>query len=117
MPGRAFRAPEWNYHCAAFAAEHVRAATGRDIWAELGSEGPPGSWRDAASLYRRQNVRSLAELVSRVLGEPVDRKLAMRGDIVMADGALGICRGELVEFLDRMLPLSRACCAWRVTKA
>jgi hypothetical protein len=59
-------------------------------------------------------VRTLADLVSKVLGPPVDPKRARRGDIVMVDGALGICRGEWVECLDRMQPLARGQKAWRL---
>jgi hypothetical protein len=112
-----FREPSWNDHCAECAAEHVRQSTGRDVWSELGCAGPPRGWREAADLYRRHGVSSLADLVTVVLGPSTDRRLAMRGDIVMVDGALGICRGELVEFIDRILPLSRASRAWRVVPA
>ncbi len=85
------------------------------MWAELG--GCPRSWAQAAVLYRRIGVRTLADAVTKVLGPPVDPKQAMRGDVVMVDGALGICRGELVECLDRMQPIARAQCAWRVIAA
>lgn len=102
--------PEWDGHCAELAAAHI---PGRDIWVELG--GCPRSWKEAGDLYRREGVRTLGELVTKVLGPPVDPKLARRGDIVMADGALGICRGDLCEFLDRMQPLERATAAWRAS--
>jgi hypothetical protein len=79
-------------------------------WSALG--GCPHSSTDARALYRRLGVCCLRDAVSKVLGDPVDPKLARRGDVVMVDGALGICRGEWVECLDRMQPLSRAECAW-----
>jgi hypothetical protein len=66
-------------------------------------------------MLKRLHVRSYKNAVSKVLGKPVDPKLAMRGDLVMVDNALGICRGDLVECMDRMNPMSRAECAWKVT--
>lgn len=101
--------PHWQGHCAEFAAREV-GKSGRDIWAELG--GCPRSWREAADLYRRLGCRSLAEVVTIVLGAPNDPRKAMRGDIVMIDGALGVCRGELAEFLDGMQPMTKATAAW-----
>jgi hypothetical protein len=85
---------------------------GRDIWAELG--GCPRSWREAADLYRRHGCRTLAEVVSKVLGPPIDPKRAMRGDVVMVRGALGICRGELADCMGAMVPMGEAEMAWPV---
>lgn len=102
----------WSCHCADLAVAQVRAATARDIWAELG--GRPSGWREAAALYRRLGVRSLAEAVGAVLGEPVDPKRAGRGDIAQAGWALGVVRGDLVEFTNAVLPLSCADRAWKV---
>lgn len=104
--------PSWERHCADIAIEHVNKATGRDIWAEIG--GKPGSHREAVELYKRNGARTLAGMVTKVLGPKVDVKLARRGDICMVDGALGICRGELVECFDRMQPLGRVTAAWRI---
>jgi hypothetical protein len=105
--------PDWaTVHCTEPAAELVLKATGRDIWAELG--GCPHSWREAAEIYRRLGVTNLKDAVSAILGPPVDLGHARRGDIAMVDGALGIVRGELVECLDRMQPIGRAACAWRI---
>lgn len=104
--------PDWDWHCADVAIQRVREATGRDIWAELG--GKPNNHREGAELYRRNGATMLADLVTKVLGPPVDPKRAMRGDICMVDGALGICRGEWVECFDRMQPLGRATAAWRI---
>lgn len=86
--------------------------TGRNIWGELG--GCPRNPREAADLYRRIGVRSLREAVGKVLGEEITPAFAMRGDVVMSQNALGICRGELAEFLDRMLPMKEVVSAWRV---
>lgn len=106
------RDPDWDFHCAEFAAAHVGATIGRDVWVELG--GCPRNAKQAAALYRRLGSRTLTEAVTGVLGEPIDPKLAMRGDIVMVDNALGVCRGDLVEFVDRMQPIGRAERAWRL---
>lgn len=97
--------PDWSLHCAEFAIP-------KDMWAKLG--GCPRSWRDAAELYRRLGVTNLKDAATAVFGEPVSVRQAMRGDIVMVDGALGICRGEWVECLDRMQPLARGQCAWHL---
>jgi hypothetical protein len=105
--------PEWSGHCAEPAVEQLKQATGRDLWAELGC---PRSWREAADFYRKLGVTNLNDAVTKVLGKPINPKCAMRGDIVMVDGALGICRGEWVECIDRMQPLARASYAWRVTR-
>lgn len=106
--------PDWRTrHCGELAVEAVDAASGRDVWAELG--GCPRDWREAAALYRRIGVRTLADAVTHVLGEPIAPRRAMRGDVVMVDGALGVCRGDWIECLDRMQPMKRAQKAWRVT--
>lgn len=104
--------PEWNWHCSDLAAEHIRKTTGRDIWAELG--GAPRNARQTADLFKRLRVRTYKNAISKVLGKPVDPKLARRGDIVMVDNALGICRGDLIECMDRMQPIGKAECAWRL---
>jgi hypothetical protein len=89
----------------------VKAASGRDVWAELG--GCPRSWREAAALYRRLDVRTLAEAVTKVLGEPIPTRRAMRGDIVMVNGALGVCAGEVAVCMGATLPMRYAQIAWR----
>jgi hypothetical protein len=106
------RDPDWDFHCTDHAIEHILKTTGRDVWRELG--GAPRNTKQAAALFRRLKVRSLKNAVTKVLGKPIDFKLAMRGDIVMVDNALGICRGDLIECLDRMQPIGRGQCAWRL---
>lgn len=103
----------WNFHCAEFALGEASKTLNRDLWQELG--GVPRSPRQLAGLYRRLSVTNIADATSAVFGEPIDPKQAMRGDVVMIDNALGICRGELVEMADRMQPLGRASKAWKVT--
>jgi len=99
--------PDWSFHCAAFSANQLE----RDIWSSLG--GCPKNCREAAKLYRRLGVRNLRAAVGKVLGPEISPSHAMRGDIVMAQNALGVCRGELAEFMDRMLPMKEVVCAWR----
>lgn len=105
--------PDWRTrHCAEPAVEAASAALERDIWAELG--GCPRSWREAAALYRRLGVRSLAEAVTEVLGPPIPSRQAMRGDVVMVRGALGVCRGELAECMGATVSMREAEHAWPV---
>lgn len=106
------RQPDWDGHCADHAVQWVVRQTGRDVWSELG--GCPGSPKEAAALYRRLRVRSLRKAVGKVLGKEIPVSRAMRGDIVMAQNALGVCRGDLAEFMDRMLPMRAVECAWPV---
>lgn len=107
--------PDWGTrHCAEPVVEAIQKATGRDIWAELG--GCPRSWREAAALYRRAGVRSLAELATKLLGPPANRRTARRGDIAMVRGALGIVRGEVIECMGAVVPLSDASLIWRARR-
>lgn len=100
-----WREPEWHCHCAEFA--DAKAGTG--LGETLG--GWPRSPREAADLFRRFGVRTMADLVSCLL-EEIPPLQAMRGDVVMVDGALGVCRGEWAEFMDRMQPMRKAQRAW-----
>lgn len=98
-------------HCAEPAVEAVFAACGKDVWAEWG--GCPRSWREAADLYRRMGVRTLAEAVTVAIGPPLASPLlAKRGDIVMVQGALGVCRGDIVECMGDNMPLDAVTIAW-----
>lgn len=104
--------PDWRTsHCAEPAVASADAASGRDIWTEIG--GCPRSWREAAALYRRLGVTNLADAVTKVLGPPIPRRQARRGDVVMAMGALGVCRGEIAVFMGGTLPMRAVERAWR----
>jgi hypothetical protein len=105
--------PDWDGHCAEPAVARLKEATGRDLWGELG--GCPRSWREAAAFYRKLGVRNLKGAVTKVLGKPQSPLRAMRGDIVLIGGALGVVRGDLVECLDGMKPIGAAECAWPIT--
>lgn len=97
--------PEWGCSCADFANE----ATGLHLERNIGML--PTDWREAAELYRRFGVSNLGDLLSQLLRE-VPVLQAKRGDVVMVDGALGVCRGEWAEFMDAMQPMKRATRAW-----
>jgi hypothetical protein len=111
---RAAKEPDWDFHCTDLAVAHVKAATGRDIWDELG--GAPRSARQAADIFRRLKVRTLKSAVVKMLGKPIPLPRVMRGDIVMVDNALGICRGEWIQCVETMLPIDRAECAWKLLR-
>lgn len=67
---------------------------------------------------RRLGVRSLSGVVSAVHGTPIDRRLAMRGDIVRRGWAMGVCRGETAEFYGaQTVPMAHVDEAWRVAWA
>jgi hypothetical protein len=103
--------PDWRtYHCGDLAAEAIRAASGRDVWPELG--GRPQSNREGAALYRRVGARTLRGVMTWLLGPPIDRRKAHRGDVVMVRGSLGVCRGEVAECLGAVVPMREVDLAW-----
>ena len=103
---------DWGrFHCADLAAEAVRQKSGRDVWALIGLPSPR-SWREAAAVYRRLGVRCLADAVTKVLGPPIDRRQARRGDVVMVRGSLGVCAGEMAICVGAIVPLREAEQAW-----
>jgi hypothetical protein len=110
--------PEWSWHCCDVAAAHVKELTGRDIAAEFGEM--PRSARAAADLYRRLGATDLEGVVSRLLGAAQPAASAMRGDIVLVKSgriaALGICRGEIIECADNVVPIGRAECCWPISR-
>lgn len=81
--------------CALFAAGAVKAMTGTD---PLAGAGRWKSQAGAARAIRRAGFASLEQGVSSLL-QPVEPVFAMRGDLVMAEGALGICAGAQAWFL------------------
>lgn len=105
---------DWSGHCAEPVAEEVRARSGRDVWAELG--GCPRSWREAAALYRRLGVTTLADAVTKALGAPLSStRKARRGDAVMVRGALGVCAGDVAVCSGATVPMREADKAWPST--
>jgi hypothetical protein len=106
------RDPDWDWHCAELAAAHVKEKTGRDVWKEVG--GCPRNAKQAAAVMRKLKARTLRSAVTKLFGRPVKPMLAMRGDLVMSNNALGVCRGEVAEFVDGLVHMAKAECAWRL---
>lgn len=82
--------------CAMFAAGAVLAMTGTDPAAEL--RGRYKSATGAARVLKRYGADDLAAWVSARF-EEVAPVFAHRGDLVMADGSLGICAGPAAWFV------------------
>jgi hypothetical protein len=98
-------------HCGDLAVEAIQAKQpGRDVWAELG--GRPKDWQETAELYRRNKCTTLAGVMTVLLGAPISPRQARRGDVVMARGSLGICRGEVAEFFDATISMREVEEAW-----
>lgn len=111
--------PDWRTrHCGELAFDAIAEARGcdaADLWAEVG--GCPRNWREAAAVYRRMGVRTLDGFMTAVLGPPIPRRRARRGDIVMVRGSLGVCRGDLAECLGATVPMREADLAWSASGA
>lgn len=106
-PMSAISDPDWQHNCVDLAAQ------GNDVWGLLG--GRPEGWRECAALYRRLGVRTLSGAVSAVLGPPyTSPRFARRGDVVMVRGALGVCRGEVAECIDKVWPMRSVERAWPI---
>lgn len=88
-------------------------ATGRDICETLGPS--PRRPRDWVALMRRVGAKNMAGVITSVHGAPIPTRAAMRGDIVKARWAIGICRGEHAEFYGGVLgSMADVDAAWRV---
>jgi hypothetical protein len=103
--------------CALFTAGAVAAMTGTD---PLGSV--RGKWRSQAGAgraIRQAGFASIEDWVSSLF-DPVEPVFVQRGDIVMIDGALGICIGKDAVFLAEEAPglnrrpIAHCARAWRV---
>lgn len=108
---------EWGQHdCSTWAMDVVAAMTGQD--------GPDwrGKYRTeigAARHLKKLGHDSLFAGVCDVLGPPLaTHKIAQRGDIVIANDALGVCIGaQLLQVAEDGLtacPMAAANWAWRV---
>lgn len=96
--------PDWSRNC-------VDVAGGEDAWILIG--GRPNSWREAAAIYRRLGVKTLADAVTALLGKPLSSpKQARRGDIIMVRGSLGRCCGEVAECLGAVVKMRDVDLAW-----
>ena len=107
------------HDCVLFAAGAVRAMTGAHL-----AKGVRGKYRGklgAASQLKRRGWASLEKMMDAHFQRVVPAH-AMRGDIVMAQGSLGICAGQRAWFAGdeanpdgpAFLPLKEWTAAWRV---
>lgn len=104
----------WAWNCADEQAARVKARSGIDAWVTLGVA-PPRSGREYAELLRAHGQRSLSGLVSIVLGKPIARARAARGDVVRRGWALGECVGDHARFYGgEMVPMRLVDEAWRI---
>lgn len=111
----------WGMHdCALWAADVVEAMTGRDP-----AESYRGRYttpRSAIKTLRDHGFADLGEAITDALGEPIEPKLAQRGDVVLVAGpageAAGICIGSISATPSRQglffAPMAAWVKAWRV---
>jgi len=105
----------WGQHdCCMHAANAVQAMTGEDPAAEF-----RGKYKSHAGSVRALKRKSLAEVMDAKFTQ-VPPAFAMRGDVVMKDGSLGICVGREGLFVGEedgapgLVRLSGWESAWRV---
>lgn len=80
--------------CGRFAAGAVEAMTGADFL----PQGRYSTARGAARVLRRSGHKTLSSYMDSIF-EQVPPSIARRGDVVMCDGALGVCIGADALFL------------------
>lgn len=105
--------------CVLFAAGGIEALTGDDPAAAV--RGRYRTKTGAARKLRAQGCRTVAALMDARF-EAIQPAFAMRGDVVMAQGSLGLCLGALALFIGEedgapglvSLPLAAWERAWRV---
>lgn len=107
----------WGLHdCATWAFDVRLALTGQD--AAVAWRGLYSTERGAARMLRRLGHDTLAGLCRAILGDPIQPLCAQRGDIVLADGAIGVCVGGAGVFVARegftSRPMGAAAMAWKV---
>ena len=104
------------HDCATFAFNVRLALTGEDVAAEW--RGRYSTELGAKRMLTRLGHEDVAGLATHHLGEPQPVGLSRRGDIVLIDGALGVCVGAKCAFaghsglvFHRLLDCTKA---WRV---
>lgn len=108
----------WGTHdCALWTARVVEAMTGVDYAAAW--RGQYSSEFGALKAIAKNGYEGLDEIVTKALGEPINKFMAQRGDVVIFDGALGVCVGSNCAFVTPddglcFVKLRQCVKAWRV---
>jgi len=90
-----------------------------------GGENPADNWRGryttelgCARTMRKLGWRDVEDMGRKLLGNPIAPLMAQRGDILLADGAFGICLGAAGAFIGEngivAKSLRECVMAWRV---
>lgn len=116
---RAARFAYGRHDCVLFAAGAVQAMTGVDP--AKGVRGKYKTWRGSYGALRRRGWKSIEEMMDAHFAR-IPPAYAMRGDIVMAQGSLGMCAGRAAWFAGdeanpegpASMPLGEWTAAWRV---
>lgn len=90
---------QWGTHdCVTFTSGWFKLMTGRDVHAPF--RGQYDTERGALEIMLANGVRSMDDAGVYLFGEPVKAPAFVgRGDIVLAEGALGLCLGGTGVFL------------------
>ncbi|WP_260843343.1 DUF6950 family protein [Sedimenticola selenatireducens] len=107
---------EWgNHDCALFAAAGVLAITGNDVAADV--RGHYSSAKGALKVLKTLGMADLESATTHLLGNPVDTRLAGRGDVVLVETAngptLAICAGIYAFAPGEKGSIAMARHAWR----
>ncbi len=107
----------WGQHdCATWAFDVRRRLTGQDAAAAW--RGRYGTAAGSVRVMRRLGWRTLPAMGCGLLGDPIQPLCAQRGDIVICEGAFGVCAGAVAVFVAPMglteRPMKDASMAWRV---
>lgn len=107
----------WGRHdCATWAFDVRRRLTGIDTAAAW--RGRYSTAAGSVRVMRRLGWLTLPAMGCALLGDPIQPLCAQRGDIVICDGAFGVCAGSEAVFLAEAgltgRPMGNATMAWRV---
>lgn len=103
----------WGAHdCILFAAGAIEVMTGAN-------PAPKITWKDAKGAARvLKRYGGIEAALTGVLGEPIPIAMAGRGDVVLRDGAAGICLGTHGAWIGEnglaFEPISGTTMAWKV---
>jgi hypothetical protein len=102
---------EWGeWDCCVFAADAVKVMTGEDKLKDF--RGLYSNKYEAARLLRDKGEGTLVKTAIKVLGAPIFRSRALRGDVVIINNNIGICTGQKAVFVGEngllYLPMAEA---------